>query len=72
MSEHPVRARVREFISNIEPYQPGRPVEEVEREMKIRAIKLASNENPLAPSPAAIQAAHAFSPASGAAPQRTR
>lgn len=40
-------------------YQPGRPIEEVAREMNIPAasvIKLASNENPLGPSPAALAA----------------
>lgn len=46
-----------EFIRSIEPYKPGKPVEEVERELKIRAVKLASNENPLGPSPMAIEAA---------------
>src|SRR5688500_18631227 len=40
-------------------YQPGRPIEEVAREQGLAAkdvIKLASNENPLGPSPAAIAA----------------
>src|SRR6266571_2389500 len=40
-------------------YQPGRPIEEVARELKLPAadiIKLASNENPLGPSPAALAA----------------
>ena len=40
-------------------YQPGRPIEEVARELGLRAsdiIKLASNENPLGPSPAALVA----------------
>lgn len=40
-------------------YQPGRPIEEVARELNLPAasiIKLASNENPLGPSPAAIAA----------------
>src|SRR5580658_9941055 len=39
--------------------QPGRPIEEVAREMGLPAdeiIKLASNENPLGPSPAALAA----------------
>ncbi len=44
-------------IREIEPYRPGKPVEEVERELGIRAIKLASNENPLGPSPLAVEAA---------------
>jgi hypothetical protein len=38
-------------------YQPGKPVEELERELGISgAIKVASNENPLGPSPKAIAA----------------
>ena len=42
-------------------YQPGRPIEEVARELGIPAesiIKLASNENPFGPSPLAIAALH--------------
>ncbi len=40
-----------EHILGIAPYEPGKPVEELERELGIHdAIKLASNENPLAPS----------------------
>lgn len=39
------------------PYTPGKPVQELERELGIKnAIKLASNENPLGPSPLAIKA----------------
>lgn len=40
-------------------YQPGRPIEEVARELNLPAadiIKLASNENPLGPSPRALEA----------------
>lgn len=40
-------------------YQPGRPIEEVARELGLPAddiIKLASNENPLGPSPKAVRA----------------
>ena len=45
----------RQKILEIKPYVPGKPVEEVERELGIKdVIKLASNENPLGPSPAAI------------------
>jgi histidinol-phosphate aminotransferase len=41
-----------EHILGIAPYEPGKPIEELERELGISdAIKLASNENPLAPSP---------------------
>ena len=49
--------RIPAYIRGIQPYIPGRPIEEVERELKIRAIKLASNENPQGPSPRAIEAA---------------
>lgn len=45
-----------EFIRGLPVYVPGRPIEEVEQELKIRAIKLASNENPLGPSPMAMEA----------------
>ncbi|MEJ2143036.1 MAG: histidinol-phosphate transaminase [Gammaproteobacteria bacterium] len=42
-------------VQALQPYQPGKPIEELEREYGIReAIKLASNENPLGPSPKAI------------------
>jgi histidinol-phosphate aminotransferase len=48
---------VRENIRGLRPYQPGKPIEEVERELGITgAIKLASNENPLGPSPLAMEA----------------
>jgi histidinol-phosphate aminotransferase len=48
---------VSENIKNIIPYVPGKPIEELERELGISgSIKLASNENPLGPSPKAIAA----------------
>ena len=47
------------YIREIAPYVPGKPIEEVERELNIEAVKLASNENPLGPSPLAIEAARA-------------
>ena len=44
-------------IDTIQPYQGGKPIEEVQRELGITdIIKLASNENPLGPSPLAVQA----------------
>lgn len=44
-------------VQGLQPYQPGKPIEELERELGIRdIIKLASNENPLGPSPRALQA----------------
>jgi histidinol-phosphate aminotransferase len=43
-------------ISELSPYQPGKPVEELERELGIAdIIKLASNENPLGPSRVVIE-----------------
>ncbi len=48
---------IRECIENLTPYPPGKPIEELERELGIvGSIKLASNENPLGPSPKAIRA----------------
>jgi len=52
-----IRELVPEYIRELAPYVPGRPIEEVERALKATAIKLASNENPLGPSPLAIEAA---------------
>jgi histidinol-phosphate aminotransferase len=46
-------------LEHLPVYQPGRPVQEVARELGLSArnvIKLASNENPLGPSPAALAA----------------
>ena len=46
-----------DYIYEINPYVPGKPIEEVEREKGIKNIvKLASNENPLGPSPLALKA----------------
>jgi len=48
---------VSDNIKNITPYVPGKPLAELERELGItNSIKLASNENPLGPSPKAISA----------------
>jgi histidinol-phosphate aminotransferase len=44
-------------VRRLKPYQPGKPVSELERELGIsNIIKLASNENPLGPSPKAVAA----------------
>ena len=44
-------------VQGLRPYEPGKPLSELEREYGVRdAIKLASNENPLGPSPAALEA----------------
>jgi len=48
---------VRKNIVNLVPYQPGKPIEEVKRELGLsNIIKLASNENPLGGSPKAKEA----------------
>lgn len=42
-------------IESLSPYVPGKPIEELQRELGLsRVIKLASNENPLGPSPKAL------------------
>jgi len=44
-------------ILQVKPYVPGKPIEEVKRELGLsKVIKLASNENPLGPSPEAVEA----------------
>lgn len=44
-------------IETVHPYQPGKPISEVQRELGLkRVIKLASNENALGPSPRALKA----------------
>lgn len=44
-------------VQGLRPYEPGKPVATLERELGIRqAVKLASNENPLGPSPRAVAA----------------
>lgn len=52
-----MRKLTTEKIERLIPYPPGKPIEELERELGITgSIKLASNENPLGPSPMAVQA----------------
>jgi len=51
------KSQLRDLVS----YEPGKPVEDVARELGLRPadiIKLASNENPLGPSPKALAAMH--------------
>ncbi|MFL6515703.1 MAG: histidinol-phosphate transaminase [Chthoniobacterales bacterium] len=46
-------------LKNLKVYEPGKPIEETARELQVDAhsiVKLASNENPLGPSPAAVAA----------------
>ena len=49
--------RLRPNVLRMRPYVPGRPIDEVKRELGLAdVVKLASNENPLGPSPLAQQA----------------
>ena len=58
------RLTVSDRIARLIPYQPGKPIDEVKRELGIvgDVIKLASNENPLGPSPLGIAALQAALP----------
>jgi histidinol-phosphate aminotransferase len=48
---------VRDALDGLVPYEPGKPVEEVQRELGLdRVVKLASNEGPFGPFPAALEA----------------
>ena len=50
-------------VQSLVPYQPGKPVSELQRELGLEhIIKLASNENPLGPSAKAISAIHSAIP----------
>ena len=47
-------------VAALKPYEPGKPIEEVQRELGLTdVVKLASNENPLGPSPMAVAALRA-------------
>lgn len=52
------RLSVSDRISRLVPYQPGKPIDDVKRELGLtgEVVKLASNENPLGPSPKALDA----------------
>lgn len=55
-----MRPLVPPFIETLQPYVPGKPIDETEREYGLTGvIKLASNENPLGPSPKALEAIRA-------------
>ena len=52
-----IRQLAKQTIFNVQPYVPGKPIDEVKRELGLKSvIKLASNENPYGPSPKALQA----------------
>ncbi len=68
-----MRVQVPEYIRTLVPYVPGKPIEETQKEFKLKkVIKLASNENPLGPSlkaqkaiRAQIKGLHRYPDASG-------
>ncbi len=52
------RQLVSPFVHDLSPYVPGKPLEDLAREKGLaHIVKLASNENPLGPSPRAVEAA---------------
>ena len=52
MTSSAIKSLVAPGVCDLQPYTPGKPIEALEREYGIRhAVKLASNENPLGPSP---------------------
>jgi histidinol-phosphate aminotransferase len=54
---------VRPALAGLVPYEPGKPVEEVQRELGLeRVVKLASNEGPFGPFPAALAALERSAP----------
>lgn len=56
-SPEPLLPPVATYVARAQPYVPGKPIEELERELGVKdVIKLASNENPLGPSPKALDA----------------
>src|SRR5215469_5883622 len=55
----PIWDRANPQLRDLAAYEPGKPIEETARQMGVRPqeiIKLASNENPLGPSPKAVEA----------------
>jgi histidinol-phosphate aminotransferase len=57
MTRGPRPGLFRASIEELVPYEPGKPVEEVQRELGLeRVVKLASNEGPFPPFPAALEA----------------
>ena len=52
-----IKDLINSSISSLTPYEPGKPLEDLEREYGIKnAVKLASNESPLGPSPKVLKA----------------
>ncbi len=49
--------KIPKFVQELKPYKAGKPIDEMYREYSVeKIVKLASNENPLGPSPKAIEA----------------
>lgn len=58
MSDYKLNAIIPEHIRNLQAYKAGRSIAEVQKEFGLESVvKLASNENPLGPSPKAVEAA---------------
>ena len=58
----PIQGSANQFVCDLVAYEPGKPIEETARELGLQPdqiIKLASNENPLGPSPKAKEAMRA-------------
>jgi histidinol-phosphate aminotransferase len=55
-----IEVQARKELEHMKPYSPGKPIWEVQKELGLeRVVKLASNENPLGPSPKALAAMQA-------------
>ncbi|OBZ13084.1 histidinol-phosphate transaminase [Bacillus sp. FJAT-26390] len=55
-----IEVQARKELKQMKPYSPGKPIWEVQKELGLeRVVKLASNENPLGPSPKAVTAMQA-------------
>lgn len=60
MDDRSTVSTVRAAVKAMAPYVPGKPIDEVKRELGLsHVVKLASNENPLGPSPKAVKAVQA-------------
>ncbi|HSP88111.1 MAG TPA: aminotransferase class I/II-fold pyridoxal phosphate-dependent enzyme, partial [Ignavibacteriaceae bacterium] len=48
--------KIPKYVQNLQPYKAGKPIDELAREKGLtKIVKLASNENPLGPSPKALE-----------------
>lgn len=57
------RKLIRPTVLKIRPYKPGKPIEEVQRELGlVEVLKLASNENPLGPCQKSVEAIRSYLP----------